>query len=122
MKHKLPNTTKQLLIMFILVPVLILTLSVLLQTQTVKQFAQEFTEPPLYGCLRVGEGNTQNCASKLGLTTSYTLTLHGRPLDKLSTIYYGDRLSGTVTFTNVGDLPINLTNIALTAETLDKKT
>lgn len=121
MRNKLPSSTKQLLALYLLVPALILTMAVIGEPQTLLQYAQTFTEPPLYGCLQVGQGDKATCASKLGITTEYTLTLHDRPLEKEMTVYYGDRLKGSVKFTNVGDLPIELKNVGLNVETAGKK-
>lgn len=122
MKRKLPNNRIHLLSLFLLVPILLLILAAISQPQRIKQYAQDtFNEPPLYGCLQVGEGNKSTCASKLGVTTAYSLTLHGRPLEKQTTVYYGDRLKGSVNFTNVGDLPIALKSVGLRVETSDKK-
>lgn len=121
MIRKLHKNTIHLLALFVLVPVLVLTVAFIGEPQRIVQFAQEFTEPPLYGCLRVGEGNAQNCASKLGLTTAFALTLHDRPLPKEATVYYGDRIKGSLKFTNVGDLPLTLQKIGLNAVPSGKK-
>lgn len=124
MKHSIKHSkARQLSALFVLVPMLLLTLAALSQPQRLVQFAQEtFTEPPLFGCLQVGEGSKSTCASKLGITTAFTLNLHDRPIEQQTTVYYGDRLNGSVKFTNVGDLPIMLNNIGLGAQTPDKKT
>lgn len=116
------KNTLQLLTLFLLIPIIILTVSVISEPQNITQFAQEtFSEPPIFGCLQVGEGNKATCASKLGITTELLLTLHDRPIEKQTTVYYGDRLKGSVKFTNVGDLPIMLNNFGLGAQTPDKR-
>jgi hypothetical protein len=112
---------KQLIYLFFLIPAIMLTLAGLTQPQRTIQFAQEmFTDPPLFGCLQVGEGNASTCASKLGRAISQALTLHGKPVEK-KTVYYGDTVTGSLEFINVGDLPINISYIGLVGQSQQEK-
>lgn len=115
MKHKV-KSKKRIVFSLILLPVIVLTVFTLLQPQRTQQFAQQiFTGPPLFGCLQVGEGRTQTCGTRLGKQIGQSFSLHGRPLNG-QPVYYGDRLYGSLEYTNVGDLPINIENLTLYAE------
>lgn len=104
-----------------LIPALIITLGALSQTYNLQQFAAlTYNTPPLFGCLQVGEGSSDQCGSKLGVSTESSLTLHGRPLVD-QTVYYGDRIYGSVTYKNVGDLPIELGSISMAATSKENK-
>ncbi len=114
---------KPVLLFAILIPCLALTIFALSQVQRLQQYAATKTEsnPPFYGCIHMGEANTINCGSRLG-SFSWTkdLTLHDRPLDN-QTVYYGDRVKGSIKFANVGDLPIQIANIGIIANAADGK-
>ncbi len=130
--YKIESSRNRLHTLFILIPVLILTLAAVTQPQRIMQFAQTASQsatqnathnlanpppPPLYGCLQVGEGTNKSCAS-LQVKQEMHLTLHDRPLEG-QTIWYGDIVSGTIKYTNIGDVPINIASVALMGETAD---
>lgn len=116
MKRALRKNKKQLILTALFLPIIVLTVTILVQPQRIQQFAQQiYSGPPLFGCLQVGEGRTSTCGTRLGKQLGQTFTLHDRPLNG-QPVYYGDRLSGSLEYTNVGDLPINVRNLTLYAE------
>lgn len=96
---------------------LILTIAVMQYQQRIQNFAQtSFTDPPLFGCLHTGESDPTLCGTRLGKETKVILKLHGRPFnDKDNIVYYNDRLTGSVSYTNTGDLPLPIQNLGLIA-------
>jgi hypothetical protein len=97
------------------------------QQQKLKQSAQTssssaqlgYKEPPLYGCLQVGEGTNKGCASKL-LKADLKVTLRGENAEG-RTVFYNESLTAVLTVTNVGDLPIILKTLAVTGHPLNAK-
>lgn len=116
------KNNKRLFFLSTLVFALVFTLVVISQPQRFIQFAMEtLNAPPMFGCLRVGPGDKNNCASRMGqILSPNPLMLHDRPL-KNQTVYYGDRVSGSASFSNVGDLPIQVNSFSLVALSKQKQ-
>ncbi len=95
------------------------------QQQQFKQSAQTtnttapqgYSQPPLYGCLQVGEGTNKGCASKL-LISDLKVTLDGQNAEG-KTVFYTQTLNAVLKVTNVGDLPIKLQSIAVAGQPLN---
>lgn len=92
-----------------------LTIGVAMHQQRLDQFAQQpITNPPLFGCLQVGESNSTACGTKLGDASRLMLSMHGRPLEN-AIVYYNDRVSGSLSYTNTGDQPFAIQTIGIAA-------
>lgn len=93
-----------------------LTVSVLVERQSIQNYAQPqtYVAPPLFGCLHTGESDETLCGTKLGEASSLKLTMHDRQVGK-TIVYYGDRLTGTLSYTNTADLPISIQTIGIAA-------
>ncbi len=101
-------------IVFSLIIGIPLTVFVASNAQTLRQFAQsEHASPPIYGCLSAGESDSKNCASLL-IQADVSIKLHGTPL-KNQSVNYGDKVTGTVTYKNNGDVPMEILSMGLAA-------
>ncbi len=111
------NKKRNLLFFFVMLPILALTIFTLLQPQRVMQFAEGFNAPPLFGCLHTGEADPSLCGTRLGQEGASLLKVNGQKFVGQN-IYYNDTLSGSFTYKNVGDLPINIANYGIAAGSL----
>lgn len=113
--HASKNKRTRTLILFPLVVVgLVLTLSVALQPQRLLQFADNAPPPPFFGCIQLGESNGTNCGTKMGSAGDVTLSLYGRPFNPAKDqVYYGDRLAGSLKYTNVGNIILRMQRLGL---------
>lgn len=107
------NPTRALILFPLIVLGLVLTISVALQPQRLVQFASE-DAPPFFGCIHLGVADPTNCGTRMGAAGDVTLKLYGRPFnpDKQQ-VYYGDRLSGNLKYTNVGTLIFKMRSLGL---------
>lgn len=92
------------------------------QQQRIKQQAADKTgylEPPMFGCLQIGEGTNKSCSSKL-LKTELHVFLRGIKADGKK-VYYNDTLTAELKVTNVGDLPVKINKLIVSGHPLNAK-
>ncbi len=111
------NNKKNLFFMFIMLPILALTVFALLQPQRIMQFAEGFNAPPLFGCLHTGEADPTLCGTRMGQEGGTLLKVNGQKFVGQN-VYYNDTLSGSFTYKNVGDQPITIANYGIAAGSL----
>lgn len=115
-KSRNKTSIKSLSIIFTIVVLLVaipLTVYAARQVQLVRQEAQTKgpPPPPMYGCMSLGPSDKKKCAS-LWIKAGSKLTLHDRTTHN-KIIYYGDTLSVTVTYTNTGDVPWEISSMGV---------
>lgn len=85
---------------------------------TVKTFAQQ-APPPVFGCLGLGG---QQCSFLQVGPPKTDLTVNKKTLRGTKRIvHYGDTITGSISYTNTGNLPLNVSKVGVVAKPLKGK-
>lgn len=117
---KQTRNTGKLIAFFTLLLAILLTVFTLQQSQSVRQFAQQtLNAPPTFFCIALGQSDSNNCGTlsfKPQVTTE--IKINGKPISdptKVQKVYYKDIVTGNTSYTNTGDLPIQIKSMGLVA-------